>query len=216
MALPPATRLGSYEIAELLGAGGMGEVYRARDTRLDREVALKVLRSEVATDPDRLRRFEQEAKTVAALNHPHILTVHDVGTHEGSPYVVTELLEGETLRQVLKSRSPTQKEVLTLTRRLRLSGRWSGAWGTFQRCSSTPLDESSLRSTDEDEELSGSGRRRVGKPICFWVTRAGWDLLSPFPRTGGGSPREAWTAPSGSGPCPISRSHPSTPCRTTS
>ena len=79
----------------------MGEVYRARDPRLGRDVAIKVLPEEIAADPDRLRRFEQEARAVAALNHPHILTVHDVGTHEGTPYVVTELLEGETLREVL-------------------------------------------------------------------------------------------------------------------
>jgi WD40 repeat protein len=91
----------------------MGEVYRARDPRLERDVALKVLRPEVATDPDRLRRFEREAKTVAALNHPHILTVFDVGTHDGTPYVVTELLEGETLRQVLKTRTPNQTQILT-------------------------------------------------------------------------------------------------------
>ncbi|MGD8897540.1 MAG: protein kinase, partial [Acidobacteriota bacterium] len=113
MALAAGTRLGPYEIVGLLGAGGMGEVYSARDTRLGRKVALKVLRSEVASDPDRLRRFEREARTVAALNHPHILTVHDVGTQDSIPYVVTELLEGETLRELLKSRSPTQKQVLT-------------------------------------------------------------------------------------------------------
>jgi serine/threonine protein kinase/WD40 repeat protein len=113
VAVSAGTRLGPYEILEPLGAGGMGEVYRARDTRLEREVAVKVLRPEVASDPDRLRRFEREARTVAALNHPHILTVHDVGTHEGTPYVVTELLEGETLRQVLKSRSPTRKQILS-------------------------------------------------------------------------------------------------------
>ena len=95
------TRLGPYEILSPLGAGGMGEVYRARDPRLGREVAIKVLPEAVATDPDRLRRFEQEARAVGALNHPHILTVYDVGTHDGTPYVVTELLEGETLREVL-------------------------------------------------------------------------------------------------------------------
>ena len=113
MALSAGDRLGPYEVLEPLGSGGMGEVYRARDPRLDREVAVKVLRSEVASDPDRLRRFEREARTVAALNHPHILTVHDVGSHDGRPYVVTELLEGETLRQVLQTRSPTRTQVLT-------------------------------------------------------------------------------------------------------
>ena len=79
----------------------MGEVYRALDPRLDREVAVKVLPDAVASDPDRLRRFQKEAKAAGALNHPNILDVHDVGTHEGRPYVVTELLEGETLRERL-------------------------------------------------------------------------------------------------------------------
>ena len=113
MTLSAATRLGPYEVVELLGAGGMGAVYRARDPRLGRDVAVKVLPEEVAADPDRLRRFEQEARAVAALNHPHIVTVHDVGTHEGTAYVVTELLEGENLREVLTRRKPTQKQVLT-------------------------------------------------------------------------------------------------------
>ncbi|MEO8053856.1 MAG: protein kinase [Acidobacteriota bacterium] len=112
MALAPGTRLGPYEVLAPLGAGGMGEVYEARDTRLDRRVALKVVRSEVAANSDHLARFEREAKAVAALNHPHILTVHDVGTHEGTPYVVTELLEGESLRDVVLRRSPTQRQVL--------------------------------------------------------------------------------------------------------
>ena len=100
--LVACTRLGPYEIVARLGAGGMGEVYRARDDRLGREVAIKVLPAEYAADTDRLRRFEQEARAVAALNHPNILTVHEVGTHEGAPYLVTELLEGETLRERLR------------------------------------------------------------------------------------------------------------------
>jgi eukaryotic-like serine/threonine-protein kinase len=98
MTLSPRTLLGPYEILAPLGAGGMGEVYRARDTRLGRDVAVKVLPPELASDPDRLRRFEQEARAVAALDHPNILSLHDVGTHAGSPYLVTELLEGESLR----------------------------------------------------------------------------------------------------------------------
>jgi serine/threonine protein kinase len=100
MALRPGDRLGPYEIVSSLGAGGMGEVYRARDPRLGRDVALKVLPTE-ASEPDRVRRFEQEARAVAALRHPHILAVYDVGSHEGQPYIVLELLEGETLRQRL-------------------------------------------------------------------------------------------------------------------
>ena len=94
-------RLGPYEILGPLGAGGMGEVYRARDERLGREVAVKVLPADSSSDPDRLRRFEQEAKAVGALNHPNLLAVFDTGQHEGNPYVVFELLDGTTLRQVV-------------------------------------------------------------------------------------------------------------------
>jgi hypothetical protein len=102
MNLTSGLRLGPYEIVSPLGAGGMGEVYRARDTRLKREVAIKVLPAAFSLDGDRLRRFEQEALATAALNHPNILAVFDIGTHEGAPYVVSELLEGETLRERLR------------------------------------------------------------------------------------------------------------------
>jgi serine/threonine protein kinase/Tol biopolymer transport system component len=98
MALTSGTKLGPYEILAPLGAGGMGEVYRARDSRLNREVAVKILPAAFARDPERLRRFQQEAQAVAALNHPNILAIHDFGNHEGSSYLVTECLEGETLR----------------------------------------------------------------------------------------------------------------------
>src|SRR5512138_3773182 len=98
MPLTPGTRLGPYEILSPIGAGGMGEVYRARDTRLGRDVAVKVLPASFSTDPDRLRRFEQEARAAGLLNHPNVTAVYDVGTVDGSPYVVSELLEGETLR----------------------------------------------------------------------------------------------------------------------
>ena len=98
MSLSVPTRLGPYEITALLGAGGMGEVYRARDTRIGREVALKVLPASYSADPDRLRRFEQEARAAGALNHPNVLTLYDVGRHDGTPYIVSELLDGETLR----------------------------------------------------------------------------------------------------------------------
>ncbi|HYV40392.1 MAG TPA: serine/threonine-protein kinase, partial [Thermoanaerobaculia bacterium] len=101
MALSPGTRLGPYEIVSAVGAGGMGEVYRARDPRLSRDVAIKVLPASFSNDPDRLRRFELEARAAGVLNHPNIIAVYDVGSHEGAPYVVSELLEGETLREVL-------------------------------------------------------------------------------------------------------------------
>ena len=103
MALAAGTKLGPYEIVAPLGAGGMGEVYRARDARLGRDVAVKVLPVAVSRDPERLRRFEQEARATAALNHPNILAVFDIGSQGDSPYVVTELLEGETLRQRIQS-----------------------------------------------------------------------------------------------------------------
>jgi Tol biopolymer transport system component len=101
MTLATGTKLGPYEILAPIGAGGMGEVYRAKDPRLGREVAIKVLPPSFAQDPDRLKRFEQEARAAGVLNHPNITAVHDFGTHEGSPYIVTELLEGETLRSRL-------------------------------------------------------------------------------------------------------------------
>jgi serine/threonine protein kinase len=101
MALIAGTHLGPYEVIASIGAGGMGEVYRARDPRLGRDVAIKVLPAAFSSDPDRLQRFEQEALAAAALNHPNILAVHDIGRHDGAPYIVSELLEGETLREKL-------------------------------------------------------------------------------------------------------------------
>src|SRR5262245_35636150 len=98
MPLSPRTRLGPYEIVGTVGAGGMGEVYRAKDPRLKRDVAIKVLPSSFSSDADRLRRFEQAAQTAGGLNHPNVTAVHGLGSHDGSPYIVTELLEGETLR----------------------------------------------------------------------------------------------------------------------
>jgi len=101
MSLAAGARLGPYEILEPIGSGGMGEVYRARDMRLGRDVAVKVLPAGVAADAERLRRFEQEARAAGQLNHPNILAIHDAGEHEGVPYVVSELLEGTTLRERL-------------------------------------------------------------------------------------------------------------------
>jgi Tol biopolymer transport system component len=112
MNLTSGTKLGPYEIVSLLGAGGMGEVYRARDSRLRRDVAIKVLPQALSLDADRMRRFEQEALATAALNHPNILAVFDIGTSDGSPYVVSELLEGETLRERLRSGSIAARKAL--------------------------------------------------------------------------------------------------------
>ncbi len=101
MALSPGTKLGPYEIESALGAGGMGEVYRAKDTRLGRNVAIKVLPEKLARDTERLQRFETEARVIAALNHPNILSIHDIGTYGGAPYLVSECLDGQTLRMEL-------------------------------------------------------------------------------------------------------------------
>jgi WD40 repeat protein len=112
MALAPGTKLGPYEILSPIGAGGMGEVYRARDPRLGREVAIKVLPSTFSQDADRLHRFEQEARAAGILNHPNITAVHDIGAAGGSPYIVTELLEGETLRaRLLAGSIPVRKAI---------------------------------------------------------------------------------------------------------
>ena len=103
MPLPSGTRLGPYELLSPLGAGGMGEVYRARDTRLGRDVAIKVLPEALANDADRLRRFEQEARSIAALNHPNILGIHDIGVQDDAPFLVSEFLEGQTLREKIEA-----------------------------------------------------------------------------------------------------------------
>src|SRR5215471_9016308 len=102
MVLASGTHLGPYEILQPIGAGGMGQVYKARDTRLNRPVAIKVLPPEFASRPDWKQRFEREAQTIASLNHPHICTVHDVGQQDGIDYLVMEYLEGQTLAQRLE------------------------------------------------------------------------------------------------------------------
>ncbi len=112
MTLSSGTKLGPYEIQSPLGAGGMGEVYRARDTRLGREIALKILPESFARDGDRLHRFEQEARAVAALNHPNILAIFDTGQHSGAPFLVSELLEGDTLRAVLDRGALPQRRAI--------------------------------------------------------------------------------------------------------
>ena len=108
------TRLGPYEILAPLGSGGMGEVYRARDDGLGREVAIKVLRREVAADSQRLRRFEKEARSASALNHPNIVTIHDIGSFEGVSYIAMEKVEGETLRKLLAGGALPLKKLLPI------------------------------------------------------------------------------------------------------
>jgi serine/threonine protein kinase len=122
MAVAPGQKIGPYQILGQIGAGGMGEVYRAHDERLDRDVAIKVLPASFSSDRDRLNRFAQEARAAAALNHPNILAIHDIGDWQGAPYIVSELLVGETLRERLKSGAiPARKAIdcaLQITRGL--------------------------------------------------------------------------------------------------
>ena len=118
MPFAAGSRIGPYEIVGWIGAGGMGEVYRARDPRLGREVAIKVIPETFAADPSRLRRFEQEARAAGQLNHPHILAVYDVGTHDGAPYIVSELLEGESLRSRLRGVALTSRKAIDYARQI--------------------------------------------------------------------------------------------------
>jgi len=112
MSLAAGTHLGPYEVVELIGAGGMGEVYKARDLRLGRDVAVKVMPISFASDPERLRRFEQEARAVASLSHPNILAVHDIGRHAQQPFMVSELLQGESLREMLTRGALSQRKAI--------------------------------------------------------------------------------------------------------
>ena len=112
MNLEPGTKIGRYEIRSLLGAGGMGEVYRAFDTELEREAALKFLKP--TDDEDKLRRFRQEAKAVSALSHPNILTIYEVGSYRGSHFIVSELINGQSLREVISERNLSFDEILEI------------------------------------------------------------------------------------------------------
>ena len=114
MALALGTRLGPYEIVAPLGVGGMGEVYRAKDTRLERTVAIKILPPQFSSDPVRKQRFEREAKTVSHLNHPHICVLHDIGLHDGIDYLVMECVEGETLAKRLEKGALPLEQVIKL------------------------------------------------------------------------------------------------------
>src|SRR6478735_3719792 len=115
MPLPPGSKLGDYEIRRPLGAGGMGEVYLAQDAKLGRSVAIKVLLGRVATDPGRIRRFEQEARAASALSHPNVCVVYALGqTADGHPFIAMEYIEGQTLRHRLQTRPPTLKAALDI------------------------------------------------------------------------------------------------------
>ncbi len=118
MARASGTILGSYEILAPLGSGGMGDVYRARDRKLGREVAIKVLRPGIASDTTRLKRFEQEARTASALNHPNIVTIYEIGEHDGEHYIAMELVDGNTLRELLASGPVPPRKLLDLGKQI--------------------------------------------------------------------------------------------------
>src|SRR2546427_10218508 len=114
MALTAGTKLGPYEILAMLGAGGMGEVYRALDTRLDRTVAIKVLASHLSSSPELKQRMEREARAISSLNHPHICHLYDLGSQDGTDYLVMEFLEGETLAERLRKGAIPLSEILKI------------------------------------------------------------------------------------------------------
>ena len=161
--LPTGTRLGRYELLTALGQGGMGEVYRARDERLGREVAIKILPSSFSADPDRLRRFEQEARSTGALNHPNVIVVHDTGQHDGAPFVVYELLEGTTLRALLAEGG------LSVSRTIRLGTGSPPVWPRRTIAGSSTATSNrricSLRAKDTSRSLT-SGLRASHRARC--------------------------------------------------
>src|SRR5438067_2811786 len=114
MAIASGTKIGPYEVLAPLGAGGMGEVYRAKDTRLGRDVAIKILPKVMSADPERKQRFQREAKTISSLNHPNICTLHDIGSQDGLDYLVMECVEGETLAKRLEKGPLPLEQVLKL------------------------------------------------------------------------------------------------------
>src|SRR6476660_4246593 len=114
MTIAPGSRLGPYEILSPLGSGGMGEVWRAKDARLGREVAIKVLPEEVSSDRDRLKRFELEARAASALNHPNIVTIHEIGEAQGHTYLVMERVDGQTLAEILHEGPLTTRRLLSI------------------------------------------------------------------------------------------------------
>src|ERR1044072_7496888 len=114
MTISPGTLLGRYEIRSKIGEGGMGEVYLAQDTELDRTVAIKILPERLAADPQRLQRFIQEARAASALNHPHILTIHEIGTTGNTKFIATEFIDGDTLRKRMNSGYENLNEILEI------------------------------------------------------------------------------------------------------
>jgi serine/threonine protein kinase len=150
-----------YHVMGKLGAGGMGEVYRARDERLGREVAIKVLPASLANDADRLKRFEQEARATSALNHPNILTIYDIGVHEGAPFIVAELLEGEELREQMNAGALPVRKVIEYAQQMAQGLSVAHERGITHR---DLKPEKTLVTTDGRVEILDSGWEKLKPP----------------------------------------------------
>jgi len=172
MALTNGTRLGPYEIVAPLGAGGMGEVYRAKDTRLDRTVAIKILPAEISADPVAKQRFEREAKTISGLNHPSICTLFDVGSQDDVGYLVMECVEGETLAKRL------EKGPLPLDQVLKFGAQIADALGTAHRSGVVHRDlkPGNIMLTSTGAKLLDFG---LAKPVLSMATLATMTAVAP-------------------------------------
>jgi serine/threonine protein kinase len=174
MSLTEGTRLGPYEILGPLGAGGMGEVYRARDTRLGRDVALKILPKETSADPDRKQRFEREAKMISSLNHPHICTLHDIGSQDGQDYLVMECVDGETLAKRL------EKGPLSLEQMLKYGAQIADALDKAHR--SGIVRDAHWEKSIRGKEPAQRSISHFGKGSCFYHSHQAPDAAGPGAR----------------------------------
>src|SRR5438445_4525417 len=180
MPLVSGTKLGPYEIQSPLGAGGMGEVYRARDTRLERDVAIKILPPQLSNDSVRKQRFEREAKTISSLNHPHICVLYDVGHQDGTDYLVMECLEGETLAKRL------EKGPLPLEQVLKFGGQIADALDKAHRIGVVHRDlkPGNIMLTPTGAKLLDFGLAKPAVPISSLATMTGTMAESPVTQTG--------------------------------
>ena len=175
MTLEPGTRLGPYEVLSALGAGGMGEVYKARDTRLDRTVAVKILPGALAADPQFRERFDREARAISQLDHPHICALYDVGEHAGTAYLVMQHLDGETLTDRLA------KGALPIEQALKTAIEIASALDTAHRAGIVHRDlkPGNVMLTKAGAKLLDFGLAKSGAPV---VTEAGLSMLPTTPR----------------------------------
>src|SRR6266852_1463864 len=176
MALTSGTRLGPYEILAPLGAGGMGEVYRARDTRLDRTVAIKILPPHLSEDPILRQRFEREAKAISSLNHPHICVLHDVGTQDGVQFLVMECVEGETLAKRLEKGPLALEQVLKVGTQIADALDKAHRSGVVHR----DLKPGNIMLTATGAKLLDFGLAKAAAPLASGMTLTGASPTKPM------------------------------------